>query len=96
MHNEKNIKNNLTYYMVSTGNAASALSVVMWAMREAPNKKVYEKCIEALNFLSDELYARCMAVDDLLEDGELDRFMSNKDIYNLLAERRKMEIKKED
>ncbi|EEO7836671.1 hypothetical protein NAK90_000175 [Salmonella enterica] len=96
MCNEKNIKNNLTYYMVSTGNAASALSIVMWAMQEAPNKKVYEKCIEALNFLSDELYARCMAVGDLLEDGELDRFMSNKDIYNLLAERRKMEIKKED
>lgn len=57
---------------------------------------MYEKCIEALNFLSDELYARCMAVGDLLEDGELDRFMSNNDIYNLLAERRKMEIKKED
>lgn len=82
--------------MVSTGNAASALLIVIEAMREAPNKKVYEKCIEALNFLSNELYARCMAVDDLLEDGELDRFMSNKDIYNLLAERRKMEIKKED
>ncbi|EMP3059614.1 hypothetical protein WDX09_005104 [Salmonella enterica] len=96
MHNERNIKNNLTYYMVSTGNAASALLIVMGAMQEAPNKKVYEKCIEALNFLSDELYARCMAVGDLLEDGELDRFMSNKDIYNLLAERRKMEIKKED
>ncbi|EBR6787046.1 hypothetical protein ABL142_001813 [Salmonella enterica] len=96
MHNERNIKNNLTYYMVSTGNAASALLIVIEAMREAPNKKVYEKCIEALNFLSNELYARCMAVDDLLEDGELDRFMSNKDIYNLLAERRKMEIKKED
>ncbi|EMW3849010.1 hypothetical protein AAE132_001807 [Salmonella enterica] len=96
MHNERNIKNNLTHYMVSTGNAASALSVVMWAIQEVPNKKAYEKCIEALNFLSDELYARCMAVGDLLEDGELDRFMSNKDIYNLLAERRKMEIKKED
>ncbi|EQA4952414.1 hypothetical protein [Salmonella enterica] len=96
MHNERNIKNNLTYYMVSTGNAASALLIVIAAMREAPNKKVYEKCIEALNFLSNELYARCMAVDDLLEDGELDRFMSNKDIYNLLAEQRKMEIKKED
>lgn len=96
MRNERNIKNNLTYYMVNTGNAASALLVVMWAMQEAPNKKVYEKCIEALNFLSDELYARCMAAGDLLEDGELDRFMSNKDIYNLLAERRKMEIKKED
>ncbi|ELB7114952.1 hypothetical protein RH595_002009 [Salmonella enterica] len=96
MRNERNIKNNLTYYMVSTGNAASALSIVMQAIQEAPDKKVYETCIEALNFLSDELYARCMAVGDLLEDGELDRFMSNKDIYNLLAERRKMEIKKED
>ncbi|EDX0048014.1 hypothetical protein IC374_001835 [Salmonella enterica] len=96
MHNERNIKNNLTYYMNKSSSAASALLVVVEAMREAPNKKVYEKCIEALNFLSDELYTRCMALDDLLEDGELDRFVSDKDIYNLLAERRKMEIKKED
>ncbi|EBT7963835.1 hypothetical protein I9G50_002823 [Salmonella enterica] len=96
MRNERNIKNNLTYYMFSTSGAASALSIVMLEMQEAPDKEVYEKCIEALNFLSNELYARCMAVGDLLEDGELDRFMSNKDIYNLLAKRRKMEIKKED
>ncbi|EAM8426437.1 hypothetical protein ZN11_20855 [Salmonella enterica] len=96
MCNERNIKNNLTYYMVSTGNAASALSVVVDTMKQADNKKMYEKCIEALNFLSDEIYVRCMALDDLLEDGELDRFVSDKDIYNLLAERKKMEIKKED
>ncbi len=96
MRNERNIKNNLTYYMVSTGNAASALSIVMWAMQEAPNKKVYEKCIEALNFLSDELYTRCMAVGDLLEDGELDRFMSNKDIFEILAARKRESANKED
>ncbi|MGU6721386.1 hypothetical protein ACV2ER_05275 [Salmonella enterica subsp. enterica serovar Pomona] len=96
MRNERNIKNNLTYYMFSMSGAASALSIVMWGMQEEPDKKVYEKCIEALNFLSDELYARCMAVGDLMGYGELDSFMSNNDIYNLLAERRKMEIKKED
>lgn len=96
MCNERNIKNNLTYYMNKSSSAASALLVVVGAMREAPNKKEYEKSIEALNFLSDELYARCMELNDLLEDGELDRFMSDKDIYNLLAERKKMEIKKEN
>ncbi|ECC3466255.1 hypothetical protein AA471_27115 [Salmonella enterica subsp. enterica] len=96
MHNERNIKNNLTYYLNKSSSAASALLVVVGAIREAPNKKEYEKCIEALNFLSDEIYTRCMAVDDLLEDGELDHFMSDKDIYHLLAERKKMEIKKED
>lgn len=96
MHNERNIKNNLTYYLNKSSSAASALLVVVGAMREAPNKKEYEKCIEALNFLSDEIYTRCIALDDLLEDGELDRFMSDKNIYNLLAERKKMEIKKEN
>lgn len=39
MRNERNIKNNLTYYMVSTGNAASALSVVVETMQQAANKK---------------------------------------------------------
>lgn len=96
MRNERNIKNNLTYYMSKSSGAASALLVVVETMQQAANKKVYESCIEALNFLSDEIYTRCMALDDLLEDGELDRFMSDKDIYILLAERKKMEIKKED
>ncbi|EAA7986689.1 hypothetical protein BRR54_09855 [Salmonella enterica] len=96
MRNERNIRNNLTYYMNKSSGVASALLVVVETMQQADNKKVYESCIEALNFLSDELYARCMAVDDLLEDGELDCFLSDKDIYNLLAERKKMEIKKED
>ncbi|HAF2131415.1 TPA: hypothetical protein G9F27_005799 [Salmonella enterica] len=96
MCEEKNIKNNLTYYMVSSSNAASALSVVVDVMQQATSKELYEKCIAALNFLVDEIYTRSMAVDDFLEDGELSNFISKKDIYALVAERKREIANKED
>ncbi|EAO8774034.1 hypothetical protein CDJ04_06420 [Salmonella enterica] len=96
MREEKNIKNNLTYYMVSSSNAACALSVVVETMQQAASKELYEKCISALNFLSDEIYTRSMAVDDFLEDGELSNFISKKDIYAILAERKRERANKED
>ncbi|EAP9510053.1 hypothetical protein L1O59_004890 [Salmonella enterica] len=96
MREEKNIKNNLNYYMVSSSDAASALSVVVEVMQQATNKELYEKCISALNFLADEIYTRSMAVDDFLEDGELSNFISKKDIYALVAERKREIANKED
>ncbi|EHQ9352625.1 hypothetical protein KTK71_001409 [Salmonella enterica] len=96
MREEKNIKNNLNYYMVSSSDAASALSVVVEVMQQATNKELYEKCISALNFLDDEIYTRSMAVDDFLEDGELSNFISKKDIYALVAERKREIANKED
>lgn len=96
MREEKDIKNNLTYYMVCSSNAASALSVVVEVMQQATNKEIYEKCVSALNFLADEIYTRSMALDDLLEDGELSNFIFSKDIYAILAERKRMIANKED
>ncbi len=96
MREEKNIKNNLTYYMVSTSNAACALSAVVEVMQQATSKELYKKCISALNFLADEIYIRSMAVDDFLEDGELSNFISKKDIYALVAERKREIANKED
>lgn len=96
MREEKKHQNNLTYYMVSTSNAACALSVVVKTMQQAVNKELYEKCISALNFLADEIYTRSMAVDDFMEDGELSNFISKKDIYALVAERKREIANKED
>ncbi|MGG6062043.1 hypothetical protein ACQSEM_08125 [Salmonella enterica] len=96
MREEKNIKNNLTYYMVCSSNAACALSVVVEAMQQATNKAMYEKCVSALNFLADEVYMRSMAIDDLLENGELSNFIFSKDIYAILAERKRAIANKED
>lgn len=96
MREEKNIKNNLTYYMVCSSSAASALSVVVEVMQQANSKDLYEKCIGALNFLTDEIYTRSMAIDDFLEDGELSNFISKKDIYAILAERKREIANKED
>ncbi len=96
MRKEKDIKNNLTYYMVCSSNAASALSVVVEVMQQTTNKDIHEKCISALNFLADEIYMRSMALDDFLEDGELSNFIFSKDIYALLAERKRENANKED
>ncbi|ECC6921994.1 hypothetical protein DAE56_24915 [Salmonella enterica] len=96
MREEKNIKNDLTYYMISSSNAACALSVVVEVMQQATNKAMYEKCVGALNFLADEIYMRSMAVDDFLEDDELSNFISKKDIYAILAERKRAIANKED
>ncbi|HCL5307945.1 TPA: hypothetical protein N2G38_000134 [Salmonella enterica] len=96
MREEKNIKNDLTYYMIGSSNAACALSVVVEVMQQATNKAMYEKCVSALNFLADEIYMRSMAVDDFLEDGELSNFISEKDVYAILAERKRAIANKED
>ncbi|HCP5916371.1 TPA: hypothetical protein OEJ39_002013 [Escherichia coli] len=94
MRKNRNIKNNLMIYMNNSTNAAIALSVVVEAMQNTDNKKKHEDCVAALNFLSDEMYARCMAVDDFLEDEDLDEMMSNKDIYELLAARKKTALQR--
>ncbi|EBK2664089.1 hypothetical protein AHS67_16315 [Salmonella enterica subsp. enterica serovar Enteritidis] len=96
MREEKNIKNDLTHYMIDSSNAACALSVVVEVMQQAINKAMYEKCVSALNFLADEIYTRSMAVDDLLENGELDEVILKKDIYAILAERKRAIANKED
>lgn len=96
MREEKNIKNNLNRYMIDSSNAASALSVVVETMQQAANKELYEKCISALNFLADEIYTRSMAIDDFMEDEELSNFISKKDIYALVAERKREIANKED
>ncbi|EOV0286484.1 hypothetical protein ACOIP5_005537 [Salmonella enterica] len=96
MREEKNIKNDLVYYMIGSSNAACALSVVVEVMQQATNKAMHEKCVGALNFLADEIYMRSMAVDDLLEDGELDEVILKKDIYAILAERKRAIANKED
>ncbi|ECC6921645.1 hypothetical protein DAE56_23085 [Salmonella enterica] len=96
MREEKNIKNDLTYYMIGSSNAACALSVVVEVMQQATNKAMYGKCVGALNFLADEIYTRSMAVDDLLENGELDEVILKKDIYAILAERKRAIANKED
>ncbi|EOV0287729.1 hypothetical protein ACOIPX_001084 [Salmonella enterica] len=96
MRKEKNIKNNLAYYMPCSSNAACALSVVVEVMQYATDKEIYEKCVGALNFLANEIYTRSMALDDLLEDGELDEVILKKDIYAILAERKRAIASKED
>ncbi|ECE0791360.1 hypothetical protein GK48_14565 [Salmonella enterica subsp. diarizonae] len=96
MREEKNIKNDLAYYMSCSSNAACALSVVVEVMQQKTNKEIYEKCVGALNFLADEIYMRSMVVDDLLEDGELDEVILKKDIYAILAERKRAIANKED
>lgn len=94
MCNERNIKNNLAYYLVDLADAASALSVV-WESREIDDH-IDDKTISAINFISREIYDRHMALDVFLEDEELTEFMSNKDIFEILAAQKRESASKKD
>ncbi|EAX6517570.1 hypothetical protein A2H38_20855 [Salmonella enterica] len=94
MHNERNIKNNLAYYLVDLAEAVSALSVV-WGSRGIDNR-IDDKIISAINFISREIYDRHMALDVFLEDEDLTEFKSDKDICEILAARKRESVSKED
>ncbi|EAW2930782.1 hypothetical protein LLW64_000165 [Salmonella enterica] len=94
MHNERNIKNNLAYYLVDLAEAVSALSVV-WESRGIDNH-IDDKTISAINFISREIYDRNMALDVFLEDEDLTEFKSDKDICEILAARKRESASKED
>ncbi|EBA8669364.1 hypothetical protein CCO21_00180 [Salmonella enterica] len=87
MRNERNIKNNLTYYMVG-------LSVI-WEARGIDNH-IDDKTIAAMNFISREIHDQHVALNVFLEDEELTEFMSNKDIFEILAARKRESASKED
>lgn len=89
MRNERNIKNNLAYYLISLSNAACALSVI-WDNRE-DGKTIDDKTQCAINFISREIYDRHMALDDFLENERFTEFMSDRDIYELLAARKRVD-----
>ncbi|HDC1926826.1 TPA: hypothetical protein O7W39_004434 [Salmonella enterica] len=94
MHNERNIKNNLIYYLVDLAEAVSALSVV-WESRGIDNH-IDDKTISAINFISREIYDRNMALGVFLEDEDLTEFKSDKDICEILAARKRESASKED
>ncbi|EBR5511536.1 hypothetical protein B8133_24465 [Salmonella enterica] len=94
MRNERNIKNNLTYYMAGLSEAVCALSVI-WEARGIDNH-IDDKTITAMNFISREIHDRHVALDVFLEDEELTEFMSNKDIFEILAARKRESASKED
>ncbi|EKC3536849.1 hypothetical protein OD632_000789 [Salmonella enterica] len=94
MRNERNIKNNLTYYMAGLSDAVCALSVI-WESRGI-NNHIDDKTISAMNFISREIHDRHVALDVFLEDEELTEFMSNKDIFEILAARKRESASKED
>ncbi|EBA9765812.1 hypothetical protein CFJ40_27165, partial [Salmonella enterica] len=79
MRNERNIKNNLAYYLVNLTHAACALSVI-WGNRETENH-IDDKTQAAISFISQEIYDRHMALGAFLEDENLTEFMSDRDIY---------------
>ncbi|EHA2159779.1 hypothetical protein JKH83_004813 [Salmonella enterica] len=83
MCNERNIKNNLAYYLVDLADAVSALSVV-WESRGIDNH-IDHKTMAAINFISREIYERHVALGVFLEDEELTEFKSDKDICEILA-----------
>ncbi|ELH5514485.1 hypothetical protein Q9W35_001734 [Salmonella enterica] len=94
MHNERNIKNNLAYYLVDLAEAVSALSVI-WESRGIDNH-IDDKKISAINFISREIYDRHMALDAFLEDEDLTEFKSDKDICEILAALKRESVSKED
>ncbi|HCL5348568.1 TPA: hypothetical protein N3A45_003368 [Salmonella enterica subsp. salamae serovar [1],40:z35:e,n,x,z15] len=87
MREEKNIKNNLAYYLVNLTHASFALSVI-WEGRE-PENYIDNKTQAAISFILREIYDRYMALDAFLENENLTEFMSDRDIYALLAEQQK-------
>lgn len=94
MCNERNIKNNLAYYMVGLSEAVCALSVI-WESRGIDNH-IDDNTIRAINFISREIHDRHVALDVFLEDEELAEFMSKKDIFEILAAQKRESANKED
>ncbi|ECE7748605.1 hypothetical protein EUW85_04600 [Salmonella enterica subsp. enterica serovar Ngili] len=91
MREEKNIKNNLAYYLVDLTNLASALSVI-WEHR-GNERYVDDKTLGAINFISREIYERNESLMSFLENENLTEFMSDRDIYDLLAEQKRESVK---
>ncbi|EEB7340666.1 hypothetical protein VQ335_000083 [Salmonella enterica] len=94
MRNERNIKNNLSYYLVDLTNAVCALSVV-WESRGIDNH-IDDKKISAMNFISREIHDRHVALDAFLENENLQEFMSDKNLYEILAALKRESASKED
>ncbi|EEN5588737.1 hypothetical protein FWP04_14225 [Salmonella enterica subsp. enterica serovar Mountpleasant] len=87
MCKKKNIKNNLGAYLLGVSEASCALSVI-WENIPC-DSYIDDKTRAAMNFISREIHDRHMALDAFLENEHLNEFMSDKDVYAIMAEQRK-------